>query len=57
MRRPSLLVLLYLAIGVGVAAVQNYFDNLDTVGRGLTAIAAVLLWPLLVVGFDIRISR
>ncbi len=57
MRRPSLLVLLYFAIGVGVAAVKNYFDNLETVGRVLTAIAAVLLWPLLVFGFDIRISR
>jgi hypothetical protein len=40
-----------------VAAVYDYFDSLETAGRVLTAVAAVLLWPILLFGFDIRISR
>jgi hypothetical protein len=57
MFRPSLLTLAWIVIGVIVAAAQDYFDSLDTAGRVLTAIAAILLWPLLLFGFDIRISR
>jgi hypothetical protein len=48
--------IVYLAIGVVVAAIYDYFDTLGTVGRVLTAIAAVVLWPLLLFGFDISIS-
>ena len=57
MRRPSLLVLVYLVAGVVVAALNDYFDRLGTAGRILSALAAILLWPLLLVGFDVRISR
>jgi hypothetical protein len=57
MFRPSLLTLVWVVVGVIVAAAQDYFDSLDTAGRVLTAIAAVILWPLLLFGFDIRISR
>ena len=58
-RRPSALSFpaVWLIVGVVVAAVYDYFDSLGTVGRVLTVIAAVLLWPLLLFGFDIRISR
>jgi hypothetical protein len=56
-RRLSLLPVLWVVVGVVVAAVEDYFHSLETAGRVLTAIAAVLLWPLLLFGFDIRISR
>lgn len=56
-QRPSLLVVSWIVVGVIVAAIYDYFDSLDTAGRVLTLIAAVLLWPLLLFGFDIRISR
>ena len=56
-RRPSLLAIVYLVIGVVVAALYDYFDRLGTVGRILSALAAVLLWPLVLIGFDIRITR
>jgi hypothetical protein len=56
-RRPSLLAIIWIVIGVVVAAAQDYFDSLGTAGRVLTAIAAVILWPLLLFGFDVRISR
>ncbi len=46
----------YLAIGVLVAVAQNYFDHLSTLGRLLSAVVAVVLWPLLLFGIDIRIG-
>jgi hypothetical protein len=55
--RPSLLAIIWIVVGVIVAAANDYFDSLETAGRVLTAIAAILFWPLLLFGFDIRISR
>ena len=49
--------LLWIVIGVVVAAVYDYFDKLGTIGRILTAASATVLWPLLLFGFDISISR
>ena len=46
----------YVLIGVLVAVAQNYFDHLSTLGRLLSAVLAVLLWPLLLFGVDIRIG-
>jgi hypothetical protein len=48
---------IWIVIGVVVAAVYDYFDSLGTVGKVLTAVAAVVLWPLLLFGFDIAIAR
>ena len=56
-RGPSFLAVVWIVVGVVVAAIYDYFDALGTVGRVLTVIAAVLAWPLLLFGFDIRISR
>ncbi len=53
---PGILVV-WIVVGLVVAATYDYFDSLKTVGQVLTAIAAVLLWPLLLFGFDIQISR
>jgi hypothetical protein len=47
----------WLFIGVVVAAIYDYFKSLETAGAVLSAIAAVVLWPLLLFGFDIVISR
>lgn len=55
--RPSLVTIVWLVIGVAVAMSNDYLDSLGTVGRVLTAIAAIILWPLLLFGFDVRISR
>jgi hypothetical protein len=48
--------IVYLVLGLLVAASQNYFDHLSTVGRLLSAIIAIIIWPLLLFGIDIRIS-
>ena len=52
----KLLGLIYTAIGVFVAASKDYFENLETVKRVLSAILAVLLWPLLLLGIDLHIT-
>ena len=46
---------IYLVLGVLVAVANDYFDHLTTFGRLLSALLAVLLWPLLLFGLDIRI--
>jgi hypothetical protein len=47
---------IYVVIGVLVAVAQNYFDHLSTLGRLLSAIFAVMLWPLLLLGIDVRVG-
>lgn len=49
--------LLWIVVGVVVAAIYDYFDSLSTTGKILTAIAATLLWPILLFGFDITIKH
>ena len=49
--------LLYLVIGLVVVFIQDYLDSLGTISRILTALLAILLWPLLLLGFDVRIYR
>ena len=56
-RSPLFLPLLWIVVGVVVAAIYDYFDALGTIGKVLTAATAVLLWPLLLFGFDITIQR
>ena len=57
MFRPSFLGIVYLVIGVAVAASYDYFDRLNTLRRFLSAILAVLLWPLLLLGIDLHIRK
>jgi hypothetical protein len=57
MRRPSLLFVVYVLVGLIVAASYDYFDSLKTTGRVLTLIAAILMWPALLFGFDISIHK
>lgn len=46
----------YLIIGVIVAVDRNYFDNLGSIDRIFSAIFEVLLWPLVLLGVDIRVG-
>ena len=51
----KLVLLIYVAIGVALAANRNYLDNLDTAKRLVSALLAIVLWPLLLVGIDLHI--
>jgi hypothetical protein len=48
--------LIYVIIGAFVAGADNYFDRLGSFGRILSALLAILLWPLLLFGIDFRIT-
>jgi hypothetical protein len=54
--RINLLGFVYLVIGIVVAATHDYFKNFDTVKRVLSAVLAVLLWPLVLIGVDLHIN-
>ncbi len=56
MRRIPLLLFVYLVIGVVVAYAENYFDNVEKTKRLLSAVLAVLLWPLVLLGFDVKVT-
>jgi spore maturation protein SpmA len=51
----NLIWLAYLVIGIVVAADRNYLEHLGNVDNVASAIFAVLLWPLLLVGIDITL--
>ena len=51
----KLVLLIYVAIGVALAANRNYLDNLDTAKRLVSALLAIVLWPLLLAGIDLHI--
>jgi hypothetical protein len=48
--------ILYLVIGLLVAAQHSYLAHLDTVGRVLSAIVAVVLWPLVLLGVHLTMT-
>jgi uncharacterized membrane protein YkvI len=56
-RAPSWLGIVWVVVGVAVAAINDYFDNLNSVGRVISAILAVILWPIILLGFDITVRR
>ena len=56
MRRTTFLLLIYLVIGVVVAYAEDYLENLDRTKRIISAVLAVVLWPLVLIGFDVKVT-
>ncbi len=54
-RVPRIVVFAYLVAGVIVAADHNYLRDLDGVKPLASAALAIALWPLLLLGIDLRI--
>jgi predicted transporter len=57
MFRPSFLGLVYLVIGVAIAATHEYFERLNNLRRVISALLAVILWPLVLLGIDLHIKK
>lgn len=53
--RFGLIPLIWLVVGVIVAATHHYFEHVDSLRTVGSAILAVLLWPLLFLGIDLHI--
>jgi succinate-acetate transporter protein len=56
-RGVSLLTLVYVVVGVAIAANHNYFDNIHGWRGVLSAIFAIFLWPLILLGIDLHIKK
>jgi hypothetical protein len=48
--------LVYLIIGVVIAASHHYFEHLDAVKPIASAALAVLLWPLVLFGVNLHLK-
>ena len=53
----GLIVLVYLGIGVVVAASHHYFANLGDLKSLISAILAVILWPLVLFGVNLHLGH
>jgi hypothetical protein len=53
MRAFGVVLLIYIVVGVIVAAMNDYFQGLGNLNNILEAIVAVLAWPLVLLGVDI----
>jgi hypothetical protein len=56
-RGPSLLALVYVGVGVAIAATHEYFENVNGWRGVLSAIFAIFLWPLVLLGIDLHIKK
>ena len=54
-RTSSLISLVWIVVGLIVASGQGYFAHLTAVMPILSAILAVLLWPLVLLGVNLNI--
>jgi len=50
----GLLVLIYLIIGALVAGAHGYFAHLSSLNDLLGALLAILLWPLVLLGYSFK---
>jgi vacuolar-type H+-ATPase subunit I/STV1 len=57
MRLSTILGAIYLLIGVLVAASNDYLERLGTIRAIISALLAIVLWPLVLLGFDVDIRR
>jgi hypothetical protein len=51
-----LIPLIYLAIGVVIAAHDGYLAHLNSVGSVASALLAVVLWPLVLLGIRMTLK-
>jgi hypothetical protein len=55
--RISLLGVIYLIVGVVIANSHHYFDHVDAARQFFSAVLAVVLWPLILLGIDLHIKK
>lgn len=53
--RPGLLLTAYLVTGAIIAGTHHYFVNVSTAQEIVSAVLAVVLWPLLLVGIGLHV--
>jgi hypothetical protein len=56
-RGPGLLGVIWIVVGLIVASSHHYFRNLGTVKHVISAVLAIVLWPLVLLGIDLHIKK
>jgi hypothetical protein len=54
--RSGIVSLVYLVVGVILASSHHYFAHASTLKPILSAVLAVVLWPLVLVGINLHIK-
>jgi len=52
----NVLIVVYLVIGVVIASSHHYFTHLNSLTSVLSALLAVVLWPLILFGVNLHIK-
>ena len=55
-RSVSLVLVVWLVIGVIVAYSHQYMDSLKTLGSVVSALLAIVLWPIVLLGTRITLN-
>jgi hypothetical protein len=50
-------VLVYVGVGVAIAATHEYFENVNGWRGVLSAVFAIFLWPLVLLDIDLHIRK
>ena len=53
----SFVALIYLGVGVAIAATHHYFQHVHGWRGVLSAIFAIFLWPLVLLGINLHIKK
>ena len=51
----KLILVIYVVVGVVVASSHHYLSHLNTVRQFASAVLAILLWPLVLLGINLHI--
>jgi hypothetical protein len=54
--RLSLVSIVWLIVGVLVASTHHYLNNVGTLKPIISALLAILLWPLLLLGINLHVK-
>ena len=54
--RSGIVSLVHLVVGVVIASSHRYFEHASTLKPLLSALLAIVLWPLLLVGINLHIK-
>jgi hypothetical protein len=55
MLKPSLGSILWLIVGILLASSHHYLANVDKLKPLVSAVLAILLWPLLLLGINLHV--
>ncbi|MGA9857829.1 MAG: hypothetical protein WBQ18_08190 [Solirubrobacteraceae bacterium] len=53
--KPKLGTIIWLIVGILLASGRHYLDHVDALKPVISAVLAILLWPLLLLGINLHV--